>query len=178
MPAGARSSRRAIYSAPRPRLARSRDRTYDVSVETHGRSPAAPRGERLLARAVGLNVAGQAGSFAIGFVYSVLLARALGAHDRGLVAVMIVAGTVTLALAGGGLQVAMQYYAGRRETSQRALLGNTLAYGGLLAVVFVPAYWALHGPISRALTHGEGGLAWVLAAVLVPLTFLDFSTGG
>jgi O-antigen/teichoic acid export membrane protein len=72
----------------------------------------------------------------------------------------------------------MQYYAGRRETSQRALLGNTLGYGVVLLVVFVPLFYVLHGPISRTFAHGHGGLVWVLAAVLIPLTFLDYSTAG
>ena len=141
-------------------------------------SLAAPGGERVLARAVGLNVAGQAGGFAIAFFSSILLARTLGPSDRGLLAVMVVVTTVVLALSGAGLQVAMQYYAGRRETSQRALLGNTFAYAAVLAVVFVPAFLLLHSPISHAFAHGRGGLVWVLAGVLVPLTFLDFSTAG
>jgi O-antigen/teichoic acid export membrane protein len=134
--------------------------------------------ESVLARAVGLNVAGQAGGFAIAFFSSILLARVLGPSDRGLLAVMIVITTVALALAGAGLQVAMQYYAGRREVSQRALLGNTLAYGAVLAAVFLPVFFLLRGPLADAFTHGRGGLVWALAAILVPLTFLDYSTAG
>jgi O-antigen/teichoic acid export membrane protein len=132
----------------------------------------------MLARAVGLNVAGQGGGFAVAFFSSILLARTLGPSDRGLLAIMIVISTVVLALSGAGLQVAVQYYAGRRETSQPALLGNSFAYAGVLAAVLVPAFLFLRGPIAHAFTHGRGGLVWVLAALLVPLTFLDFSTAG
>src|SRR3954471_22012536 len=107
---------------------------YDESVShERGDLSAAPNSTRLLARSVGLNVAGQAGGFAIAFFSSILLARTLGPGDRGLLAIMVVVSPVVLALSGGGLQVAMQYYAGRRETPQRGLLGNTLAYGIVLA---------------------------------------------
>ncbi|HKP16920.1 MAG TPA: oligosaccharide flippase family protein [Gaiellaceae bacterium] len=132
----------------------------------------------MLARAVGLNVAGQAVGFGVAFFSAIILARALGPSDRGLLAIMVVITTIALALAGGGLQVAVQYYAGRPETPQRGLLGNTLAYGGVLAVVFVPLFLLLHGPIATAFAHGRGGMIWVLAALLVPLTFLDYSTAG
>jgi O-antigen/teichoic acid export membrane protein len=138
----------------------------------------ASSGARVLARAVGLNVAGQAGGFAIAFFSSILLARTLGPADRGLLAIMVVVSTVVLAILGGGLQVAVQYYAGRRETSQRALLGNSFAYAGIVAAVCVPAFLFLHGPLARAFAEGRGGLVWVLAAVLVPLTFLDYTTAG
>ena len=141
--------------------------------------PSASSGRgRVLARAVGLNVAGQGGGFAIAFFSSILLARTLGPSDRGLLAIMVVVSTVALALSGAGLQVAVQYLAGRREISQRALLGNSLAFSGLLAVLFVPLFFLLRGPLSEAVAHGRGGLVWVLAAVLVPLTFLDFTTAG
>ena len=45
-------------------------------------------------------------------------------------------------------------------------------------MVFVPLFLLLHGPISDAFAHGRGGIVWVLAAVLIPLTFLDYSTAG
>jgi len=132
----------------------------------------------VLARAVGLNVAGQAGGFVIAFFSAILLARTLGPSDRGLLAIMVVISTVVLAVFGAGLQVAVQYYAGRRETPRGTLLGNSFAYAGLLALVVVPAFMVFHEQIADAFAHGRGGLVWVLAAVLVPLTFLDFSTAG
>src|SRR3954466_7369659 len=111
---------------------------YDESVShERGDLSAAPNSTRLLARSVGLNVAGQAGGFSIAFFSSILLARTLGPGDRGLLAIMIVFTTVALALCGAGLQVALQYYAGRKGTSQSALLGNTLAYGAALLVIFL-----------------------------------------
>ncbi len=143
-----------------------------------GDSPAPPDGDRVLARAISLNVAGQIGGFAIGFFSAILLARLLGPADRGLLAVMTVVSAVALALSGAGLQTAAQYYASRRETPQRALLGNNLAYGLVLAAVFVPAFWLLRGPIAHLFADGRGGLVWVLAALLVPLAFLNFTASG
>jgi O-antigen/teichoic acid export membrane protein len=132
----------------------------------------------MLARAVSLNVAGQLGGFAVSFVSAILIARLLGPSDRGLLAIMLTVATVAVALAGAGLASSVQYFASRRETSQPALLGNSLLYGAVLAAVFVPVFLVARGPLGDLLAHGRGGLVWVLAAAIVPLTFLDFTTAG
>lgn len=132
----------------------------------------------MLGRAVKLNVAGQAGGFAVSFVSSLLLARLLGPSDRGLLAVMITVGSVGVALAGAGLASAVQYYASRRETEQRALLGNSLVAGAILAAVCLPLFWLLREPLAAAFAHGRGGLVWVVAGAMVPLTLLDHLTAG
>jgi len=44
--------------------------------------------------------------------------------------------------------------------------------------VLIPATWLLHRPLAEAFGHGQGGLTWVLAAVLVPVMFLDWTTHG
>jgi stage V sporulation protein B len=132
----------------------------------------------VLARAVSLNLVGQLTGFAVAFASSILLARLLGASDRGLLAVMIAVTSACVAITGGGLQTAVQYFAGRRETSQAHLLGNSLVWGAGLTLVFVPGFWLLRGPVAEWFTHGRGGLVWVLAGLLVPLGFLNFVTAG
>jgi O-antigen/teichoic acid export membrane protein len=132
----------------------------------------------MLARAVTLNVAGQLGGFSVSFVSSILIARLLGPSDRGLLAIMLTVATVAVALTGAGLASSVQYFASRRETPQPALLGNSLVYGVLLAAVFVPVFFVARGPLGDVLAHGRGGLVWLLAGAIVPLTFLDFTTAG
>lgn len=122
------------------------------------------------------NVLGQASTFAIGFVSSIVIARVLGPADRGLLAIMVTVPAVTLSLVSLGLPTAILYFSSRRETSQNAVLGNNLAFGLLLGAVAVPAFWLLHGPIADVFSSGRGGELWVLASLLLPLTFLDWAT--
>jgi stage V sporulation protein B len=129
----------------------------------------------MLGRSVTLNIAGQVGSLLVGFVASVALARWLGASDRGLLALMYSTAHLTLVVASCGLPIAIGYYASRRNQDGGALFGNSLAWAALLAVLLVPTFWFAREPISDAIARGQGGEAWVLAAALIPLTFLDFA---
>ncbi len=132
----------------------------------------------MLARAVSLNVAGQAGGFAVSFLSSIMLARLLGPADRGLLAMIISVSVIPLGIAGLGLASSTQYFGSRRGVSQRALLGNSLLYGVALAAVVLPVGWLLHGRLADWFGHGHGGMLWALGAVLIPLGFLDNTTAG
>ncbi len=130
----------------------------------------------MLARSVTLNFIGQVAGLAIGFVSSILLARWLGPSDRGLLGIMVSIVELGIAFAGLGLPFAVGYYASRLSSAPGALLGNSLMWGGLLAVVFVPMFWFLEEPISDLVARGEGGETWVLVAALIPVTFLSYTT--
>ena len=130
----------------------------------------------MLARSITLNILGTAGSLAIGFVASLLLARWLGPADRGLLALMTEVYTVGIGLVALGLPMTVTYYASRRGVSHGALLGNTMAYAAALAVVVVPAVWLARAPIADTFARGRGGDAWILAGILIPLLFLDWTT--
>lgn len=135
-----------------------------------------PGQQTLLARSVALNVGGQAASLALGFGASVALARVLGPADRGLLALMVAVGAFTLVLVGLGLPLAVQYFASRRDVDPSALLGNTLLYAAGIAAVLVPLAWLAHESIADLASRGRGGEIWILAAALVPITFLDWTT--
>ena len=130
----------------------------------------------MLARSVTLNIVGQVASLMVGFVASVALARWLGPSDRGLLAIMVSVTNLALALAGLGLPFAVMYFASRRDAPGGALLGNSFVAAAVLGAVFVPAFWLLHEPISDLFSRGRGGTTWALAAILVPITFLDWAT--
>jgi O-antigen/teichoic acid export membrane protein len=126
-------------------------------------------------RSVFLNIVGTVTSLLIGFVASVLLARWLGPTDRGLLALMLTISGLGLTLAGVGLPLAVMYFASRKA-SPGALLGDSLAYALFLTILFVPSALLLHEQIGDVFSRGRGGMVWVLAAALVPLTFLDWTT--
>lgn len=129
----------------------------------------------LLARSVVLNIGGQIAILLIGFVSSIILARGLGPAERGLLGIMSNVANAVVAIAGIGLPFAVAYYGSRRDARTGELLGNNLAYAGVLAVVFVPLTWIFHDQIAELLSRGHGGAEWVLAAVLVPISFLNWT---
>jgi len=130
----------------------------------------------MLARSVLLNILGSAASLSVGFVSSLLLARLLGPSDRGLLGIMFSVSQVGVAVAGLGLPVAIMYYASLRNAKSGALLGNSIAFTALLTAIFVPLAWIFHEQIADLFSRGRGGEVWILAAVLVPLTFIDWTT--
>jgi O-antigen/teichoic acid export membrane protein len=130
----------------------------------------------VLARSVTLNVVGQAGLLLVGFASSLLLARLLGPSDRGLLALISAISSFCVVLFGIGIPFAVAYFGSLPERPSGAILGNTLVHAAVLALVLVPAFWALQGPLADTFGKGHGGRAWVLAALLVPITFLDYTT--
>jgi O-antigen/teichoic acid export membrane protein len=132
----------------------------------------------LLARFVTLNVLGAFVTGLIGFGTSIALARWLGPSNRGLLAVMLSVSGLVLVLVGIGLPWAAIYYAEREDATPGGVLGGSLLHATVLALVLIPAAWLLHQPLADAVGHGHGGTVWVLAAVLVPVTFLDWTTHG
>jgi O-antigen/teichoic acid export membrane protein len=130
----------------------------------------------VLARSVFLNVAGRVASLGLGFVASILLARLLGPSDRGLLGLMITASLLALAVVGVGIPLAVTYYASRKDADPRALLGNSLLWAAVTGAALVAGVWVFHEQVADLLGRGRGGEIWALAALLVPLTFLDWTT--
>ncbi len=124
------------------------------------------------------NIVGSGASLIIGFGASIGLARWLGPSGRGLLGLMISASSLALALTSVGLPLAVIYFASRRDADPAKILGDTLVYAAALAALFIPAGFLLYGRLADALGHGDGGRTWVLAAALVPIVFLDWTTHG
>jgi O-antigen/teichoic acid export membrane protein len=167
-------------SSPSPRQADARpssthrrsssDRAPRATVATDDTRP------HKLRRSLILNVAGQFATLLIGFVPSILVARWLGPTDRGLYAVVGTASGVALVLANAGVPMAVWYLASSKNPRTAQLFGNSLVYSAAIAVVLVPTTWALAPQLGSWLAHGYGGVAWVIAAVMVLVTFLDWTS--
>ena len=71
----------------------------------------------MLGRALTLNMVGQVGVLMVGFGASILLARLLGPSDRGLLAIELSVASLAFAIVAMGLPIAVEYYAGRGESS-------------------------------------------------------------
>lgn len=83
---------------------------------------------------------------------------------------------MTVVLAGVSLPFAVAYYGSRADRKTGAILGNTLLYAVGIGLVLVPLARLLQPQLADAFSRGRGGGAWVIAAALVPLTFLDYTT--
>ena len=110
----------------------------------------------MFARSVVLNVIGQFSVLAIGFGSSIVLARVLGPSDRGLLALMMSAALLAMLVTGAGIPVAVGYFASRHERAS-TLVGNSLAYAALIAVVLVPLTLLLADQVADLLGRGRGG---------------------
>lgn len=132
----------------------------------------------VLARLVGLMVAGRVGYLIVGFAASIAVARYLGPAGRGLLGLMLSVNTMALIFATFGVPLAVVYFASRKDTDHGALLGNSTLQGLILAAVLVPLAAILTKELASAFGGGRGGDTWILVAALVPITFLDWTTHG
>lgn len=139
------------------------------------RDAIAPTASNLFERSLALNMGGRAAGMLMSFVSAVLLARLLGPSKRGLLGVELSAGTVAIAVLALGQPLAVTYYASRKDARHRAILGNTLIHGLVLAAVLLPLSAFFFKQIASLIGHGQGGATWVLATALVPITFLDWT---
>ncbi len=106
-------------------------------------------------------------SAALAFGVSVLLARALGPHDRGIYSIFMLSASITQALLGLGLSVSAIYYLSKDQHSLVRVVANGVqmtALSGIVTVLLVLAAWPLVG--DRLID--EGTPYWAFAFV-VPL---------
>jgi O-antigen/teichoic acid export membrane protein len=123
-----------------------------------------------------LNLTGQLATLMVGFVPSVLVARWLGPSDRGLLAIVSTAGFVAFVVVSVGLPAAVLYFGSKKDPPTGALLANSVLYAAVITVGCVVPVWLLRHQIADLLSHGRGETAWVVAAFVIPATFLDWTT--
>ena len=118
----------------------------------------------------GANLAG----LAVGYVGSVLLARFLGPSSRGLLATMQTAAALAVTVLAVGTPQAANFLGSRRAANRPPLLGNGFVQTGVLTALALAAGIVLAGPLTHAVSPDYDSRLWLGAALLVPLTFLDF----
>jgi O-antigen/teichoic acid export membrane protein len=130
----------------------------------------------VLYRSVLLNLGGQILTLAIGFFPSILVARWLGPTDRGLLGIIATTSAIAFVLASVGLPAAVLYFSSEKNPATAALLGNSILFTGFLTLAFLAPTWFFRHDIAALLSHHRGEVAWVVSALTIPATFLDWTT--
>jgi len=99
----------------------------------------------------------------------------LGPDGRGVVAVLQVDAIVMASVLGLGLPWALFYFSGQSQEPQPELFGVSLLHAAALAIAAVVAAAVLGGPLGRAQGVSSEAGHYLLAAALVPLTFLEYA---
>ena len=114
------------------------------------------------------------GALGIGYVASIVVARALGDEARGLIALMQVLAELAVTLVAAGTPFAVSYYASRRHRHRRPLMGLGLVVAFYLTVLCCALAWVFGDAAMEALDAPYDGDLWLLAALLVPAMQLTY----
>lgn len=113
-------------------------------------------------------------SVALAFVTQLITARALGPEGQGVVATLQTSALLLASLLSLGVPWALFYFASQRREPQPALLGVSAIHATALAAVALVAA-AVAGPALGDAQDVPGGRElYLIAAVLVPSTFLEY----
>jgi len=111
-------------------------------------------------------------SAVLAFGVSVLLARALGPHDRGVYGIFMLSGSITQALLSLGLSISAIYYLSKHEHSVARVVANGLqmtVLSGMLTTLLVLLAWPLVGD-----KFTDNGVPYWAFVFIVPL-FVNYN---
>ncbi|MGN9813136.1 O-antigen ligase family protein [Micromonospora sp. BQ11] len=150
---------------------------YAAAPARRGRRSAPGPGLSGLVGAAASTAAARVGSLLISLVAGVLSARALGPHDRGLLAVAIACSAVFSTLCAVGLDTANLRLAGRSTAAHRHTVRASLRYAVTLGSC-VAAVWAVAGlTVAEPVRLGLDPLTFGITAALCPVVLLSALLG-
>lgn len=115
----------------------------------------------------------RAGVAAISIVTGVLLARGLGPHDRGLLALALLLPSTLMTLAKLGITQANVYCARREGAPLSHIASNSLVLALILGGAAAAVVWVLRAPLEGTLLRGLPYWALLLALWRLPLLLID-----
>ncbi len=143
-----------------------------AETENRTRRNQAPAPRRLLQDIVSV-LSTRAAWTVMGMITGVILARKLGPHDRGILALVLLLPSTVTTLAKLGMSQSNVYFINRRGEPPERVASNTaaiaLSVGGLAAAIV----WSLQGVLLKSVLREVEPWALALALVRVPLLLLD-----
>lgn len=110
---------------------------------------------------------------AMGVVSGVILARWLGPHDRGILALVLLLPSTVVTIAKLGVSQANVYYINREKVSVDRVASNAVLLALVLAALSVAFVWALRDSLLATVLRDVPDWALELALARVPLLLLD-----
>jgi O-antigen/teichoic acid export membrane protein len=130
------------------------------------------RKDRLVRDIVGV-FGTRAASTLLGAISGVILARWLGPHDRGVLALVLVLPATVMTLAKFGITQANVYFINREGAPAERVIANCLLLALVLSLIAVSAVWLLRGTLQTSVLRDVPLWAVVLALMRVPLLLVD-----
>lgn len=113
------------------------------------------------------------GVAALGMVTSIVLARGLGPHDRGLLALALLLPSTLMTLTKLGITQANVYCSRREGAPLAQVASNSFVLALTLGLFASVAVWALRDPLGQTILRGLPAWALLLALWRLPLLLLD-----
>jgi O-antigen/teichoic acid export membrane protein len=109
----------------------------------------------------------------LGAISGVILARWLGPHDRGVLALVLVLPATVMTLAKFGITQANVYFINREKAPVERVMANCMLLAVVLSFIAVTAVWLLRGTLQTSVLRDVPPWAVILALARVPLLLVD-----
>jgi O-antigen/teichoic acid export membrane protein len=109
----------------------------------------------------------------LGLVSGVILARWLGPHDRGILALALLLPSTVLTLVKLGVSQATVFFINRKEASVDQVASNSVLLALVLGLVSAIVVWELRDNVLQSVLGPIPAWALLLALVRIPLLLLD-----
>jgi O-antigen/teichoic acid export membrane protein len=115
---------------------------------------------------------------AMGIVSGVILARWLGPHDRGVLALVLLIPSTVVTVVKLGMSQSNVYYINRERSSASAVASNAVVFAVWSGLAAMAAVWMLRDNLMHDMVRDVPDWALALALVRVPLLLIDNSLFG
>jgi len=135
------------------------------------KSPAGTR--RRLSRDIAGIFGTRAGWSLMGMISGIILARWLGPHDRGVLALVLLVPSTVVTIAKLGITQSNVYFINRNKVAPDRVAANCLVLALAASALAIPAVWLARGWLQATVLRDVPDWALALALARVPLLLLD-----
>jgi len=135
--------------------------------------PAKPKPRRRLTREVAGVFSARALFSLLGMLSGIILARWLGPHDRGILAMVLLLPATAVSFAKLGISPANVFFINRHGVSSTRAASNSAGIAAITGAIILLAVWILREPIMTRWLPGLPPWALAIAALRIPLRILD-----
>ena len=135
--------------------------------------PAKPKPRRRLTHEVAGVFSARALFSLLGMLSGIILARWLGPHDRGILAMVLLLPATAVSFAKLGISPANVFFINRHGVSSTRAASNSAGIAAITGAIILLAVWFLREPIMTRWLPGLPPWALAIAALRIPLQILD-----